>query len=448
MFKKIGSSVVVMMLTINQPITIIADTIDSGIQSIEQESNNSSVDSDSSFSFNGTETTSERTIDSYAEESFSSEQADEHETSQSSDRSNPDSTSEGSAFSYSINSGADSSEDSKDSASIETNEEYFVEDVVTGIWGSVPWEWNPDTFTITLFGGEAGTPAIAPWRTYREVQQIIINEAVKLPTDVSHLFRISSASGLPDLKRIINAGNLDFSQVTNMSFLFSTCTSLYEVDMSTWNTSKVTNMQSVFHSTKFESLDLKNWNTSNVTNMSHMFRNTQALKQLDISSWNMSNVTTRTGMFIDASQLSTLTLGNNNQLRTTDLPNVPLNDSFAGVWIYDKDLAGNDQLDPPIYTSTELMSMVTPGQAIAGTYIWGKQAEAFIFYKDTEGNTLKSPDRITGIVKKAYTTSPIEINGYEISIIPDNASGAFTEEAQEVVYIYDRSDAAPVTVRY
>ncbi|MBM7174038.1 MucBP domain-containing protein, partial [Streptomyces sp. G44] len=31
---------------------------------------------------------------------------------------------------------------------------------------------------------------------------------------------------------------------------------------------------------------------------------------------------------------------------------------------------------------------------------------------------------------------------------PDNASGIFSEEAQEVVYIYDRSDTAPVTVRY
>ena len=31
---------------------------------------------------------------------------------------------------------------------------------------------------------------------------------------------------------------------------------------------------------------------------------------------------------------------------------------------------------------------------------------------------------------------------------PDNASGTFSEEAQEVVYVYERSDAAPVTVKY
>ncbi len=31
---------------------------------------------------------------------------------------------------------------------------------------------------------------------------------------------------------------------------------------------------------------------------------------------------------------------------------------------------------------------------------------------------------------------------------PSNARGIFGKEAQEVVYVYDRSDAAPVTVKY
>ncbi len=32
--------------------------------------------------------------------------------------------------------------------------------------------------------------------------------------------------------------------------------------------------------------------------------------------------------------------------------------------------------------------------------------------------------------------------------MPTNAHGIFSEESQEVLYVYDRSDAAPVTVKY
>ncbi|WP_285013739.1 MucBP domain-containing protein, partial [Lactococcus garvieae] len=446
MLYKFSSLLVVGMLVLGQPITGFANMIDTGIQSIEQEPNNSSKDSDSSFHSDSIERKSGETTDSYVEEGFSSEQVDENETNESSNQSDFEGTSDGTTPSSSRNSEPGSSVGSNNYDEIEIKEESLAEDIVTGTWGSVPWGWNPDTLTITLYSGEAGTPGSAPWRTYQSVQQIIVSETVILPANVSHLFRISVTVGLPNLERIIDADNFDFSQVTNMDYLFTTCTSLYEVDMSTWNTSKVTTMRSLFHSTKFESLDLKNWNTSNVTIMSSLFRNAQSLNQIDISTWDMSKVTNRSNMFTGTNSLSTLVLGEKSNINGADLPTVPTQDGYAGVWIYDKDENGVEQVDPPVYTSQQLMSNYDGTQP--GTYKWGKSGKVIIRYVDLEGNEIFETSEIDGIARKLYNTQAKEIPGWHVVETPDNASGTFTEDPQEVVYVYDRSDAAPVTVRY
>ena len=53
-----------------------------------------------------------------------------------------------------------------------------------------------------------------------------------------------------------------------MSNMFSNCSSLTGIDLSSFNTSNVTNMlQMFFACTSLESLDLSNFDTSNVTNM-------------------------------------------------------------------------------------------------------------------------------------------------------------------------------------
>ncbi|HBI2014932.1 TPA: MucBP domain-containing protein, partial [Enterococcus faecalis] len=40
------------------------------------------------------------------------------------------------------------------------------------------------------------------------------------------------------------------------------------------------------------------------------------------------------------------------------------------------------------------------------------------------------------------------INGWTVKTTPDNATGTFSEEAQTVTYVYERTDAKPVTVNY
>ena len=82
--------------------------------------------------------------------------------------------------------------------------------------------------------------------------------------------------------------------VTNMSYMFSRCSSLSSLpDISKWNTSNVTDMSGMFVGcSSLSSLpDISKLDTSNVTNMGYMFIGCSSLSSLpDISKLNTSNV--------------------------------------------------------------------------------------------------------------------------------------------------------------
>nr|WP_269147335.1 MucBP domain-containing protein [Enterococcus mundtii] len=48
----------------------------------------------------------------------------------------------------------------------------------------------------------------------------------------------------------------------------------------------------------------------------------------------------------------------------------------------------------------------------------------------------------------SYESIGKEIPDWYVGETPINASGTFTEDPQEVVYTYEHSDAAPITVKY
>ncbi|QIL46213.1 LPXTG cell wall anchor domain-containing protein [Vagococcus coleopterorum] len=69
-------------------------------------------------------------------------------------------------------------------------------------------------------------------------------------------------------------------------------------------------------------------------------------------------------------------------------------------------------------------------------------------YQDEEGNELAPSTTLNGKVGLPYQTTPASIDGWVVKDIPVNATGTFTEKAQEVVYVYERTEAKPVTVKY
>ncbi|MGL9741078.1 BspA family leucine-rich repeat surface protein [Enterococcus sp. DIV1368c] len=176
------------------------------------------------------------------------------------------------------------------------------------LWGTVPWSYEEGTETITLYGGEAGEVADAPWKTYSSVKQIIVEDQVILPENSERLF-----SSLRNLEVIENIDRLNVSNVENMMNMFSNASSLRELDLLNWDTSNVINMSGMFSfTTSLIELDLNNWNMSNVTDISYMFNGTSSLKTLHVCDWDTSNVTTMSGMFQSANSITELDLGNWN----------------------------------------------------------------------------------------------------------------------------------------
>ena len=97
----------------------------------------------------------------------------------------------------------------------------------------------------------------------------------------------------------INVSNWDTSKVTTMINTFSYCRNISKLDISKWNTSNITNMRGMFYyCNSLKSLDISKWDTSKVVDMSGMFQEcTQIEAPLDVSKWNTSNVTTMKSMF-------------------------------------------------------------------------------------------------------------------------------------------------------
>lgn len=111
----------------------------------------------------------------------------------------------------------------------------------------------------------------------------------------------------------IDFSNADMSNVTNMRWMFSNCTSLTTVNMDNVDTSNVTNMYSMFYyCKKLTELDLSGFNTSNVTNMYGMFSGCSSLISLNISNFDISDTTNTFCLFENCNNLHTLRLDNCN----------------------------------------------------------------------------------------------------------------------------------------
>ena len=96
---------------------------------------------------------------------------------------------------------------------------------------------------------------------------------------------------------------------SNSSRMFMNFTKLTELDLSSFNTDRVTNMSEMFRGVKeLTSLNLSSFNTQNVTNMSGMFYEMSKVTNLNLSSFNTQNVTDMSRMFQYVGSISSLDL--------------------------------------------------------------------------------------------------------------------------------------------
>ena len=133
----------------------------------------------------------------------------------------------------------------------------------------------------------------------------------------------------------LDLSSFNTSQVTDMRGLFDGCKNLTSLNVSNFNTSNVKHMDAMFRGcSRLTSLDLSNFNTSNVVSMSYrvkvfrnngswgqrpgsgynwdggMFMNCNSLTSLDLSNFNTSNVTCMCKLFCNCTHLTFLDLSN------------------------------------------------------------------------------------------------------------------------------------------
>lgn len=123
-------------------------------------------------------------------------------------------------------------------------------------------------------------------------------------TNMSHMFESINAQKIKFSKKF------DTSNVINMSNMFAWC-NFTDIDLSMFNTSKVKDMSYMFyHCVDLQKLNLKSFDTSNVTTMEGMFQSCTALTNMNISSFDTSNVKNFNHMFSDCTLLQKLDLSN------------------------------------------------------------------------------------------------------------------------------------------
>lgn len=123
----------------------------------------------------------------------------------------------------------------------------------------------------------------------------------------------------------IDLSSINTSEVTNMSSMFKGAYSLHSLDVSRFDTRKVQDMSEMFSGINASvrgdaiALNLSNFNTANVVNMKGMFKDSSKFTDINMSSFNTSKVTDMSEMFYGATGLTTVNLSSFDFQNVTDM---------------------------------------------------------------------------------------------------------------------------------
>lgn len=146
--------------------------------------------------------------------------------------------------------------------------------------------------------------------------------------DTSELTKLDFSSGYQNdhIIESINVTGFNTSKVTNMASMFKNNPKLKSLDLSTWNVSNSTSFNAMFYRCRdLTSLNLTGWDTSSATDMKEMFYYCDSLPSLVVSHFNTSNVTDMSSMFEGCYELAPLDLSSFDTSNVTDMSRMFLN---------------------------------------------------------------------------------------------------------------------------
>ena len=214
------------------------------------------------------------------------------------------------------------------------------------------------------------------------------------PTSCYSWFR-----GCIDLK-IEGIEYLNTENVTNMSWMFSECSTLTTLDLSNFDTKNVTDMNGMFSNcSALTTLDLSSFETQNVTDMSRMFKGCRALTTLDLSSFETQNVTDMSRMFKSCSALTTIYASDKFVTTACEEDENMFAEcvNLVGAIPYDENKVGKEMAN---YTNGYFTDKAATG-IDAPTVSDDTAAE----YYDLQGRRLNAPQKGVNIVKRGKKTT-------------------------------------------
>ncbi|MBQ7510370.1 MAG: BspA family leucine-rich repeat surface protein [Prevotella sp.] len=158
------------------------------------------------------------------------------------------------------------------------------------------------------------------------IQKIVLDPSMAAyhPTSISGWFAAYNVTSIEGMEY------LNTDEVTDMSGLFCTA-EVQSLDLSHFNTSKVTNMLNMFNGcVNLTSIDLSHFDTGNVTNMSGMFATCQALNSLDVTTLNTQNVVFMSSMFLGL-KLTSIDLSHFNTSKVQQMEGMFAGSSFTSL---------------------------------------------------------------------------------------------------------------------
>lgn len=144
------------------------------------------------------------------------------------------------------------------------------------------------------------------------------NGRVKLNKSAKLLFKaLGTYAGKIEMNGI---ENLDTSEVTDMSYMFTDGSQYTDLDLSSFDTSNVTTMSGMFlNCSKLTNLNLANFDTKNVVKFTNLFNGCSSIENINLSSFDTSNATKMYAMFGNCENLKKVNLKNLDTSKVTDM---------------------------------------------------------------------------------------------------------------------------------
>ncbi len=184
--------------------------------------------------------------------------------------------------------------------------------------------------------------------------------------------------------RITGVGleNADFSNVTNMSYAFHSNPN-FNIDTSNWDLSNVRLFTAMFHGCKaFEGIGVENWNVSKGETFINMFSGCDVFNR-DVSNWNMSSATSLENMFRNTPFNNGETAGASNTPLTWDVSNVQfMSNMFFGSSSFNQPLKATNGVDP-----WDVRNVQEFGDSGGGMFMGASSFNQYIGDWDTSGAT-------------------------------------------------------------